>query len=582
MKNILVFFIVSFLDATTARQLQTAAGVGLWIASIDNQHDCEGLSNKIRELCDINSRSFGDDVVVNKFEGDDNCFIEFSATDEFAYGVIGEIEGVDGISMNEEVNMFWGRDRSDQRDLPLDGAPFNPLYRGDGQCLYVIDTGIYPSHKDFTGRASFGLDVVNEGNENDLNGHGTHCSSIAAGAMYGIAPNTSNIYSIKVLNQYGSGSSAGVIRGIQWAVSEANKMNKTCVLSMSLGGGMNDALDKAAVDAAKYHFVVVAAGNSGLNACLSSPARAGGNVITVASTKRDDFRSSFSNYGKCVDIFGPGSDITAAYIGDQNKSRTLSGTSMATPYIAGLALQALQKNNGNYTMAYQDLMAHAVPNKIKDAGKDSPNLLGQSFTYTSPPVSESTLCKLNPVSKKYDKCIGFKTSLFGPQPSSDTALIAPVVLTKSTLCVASTYNFTGMFVLIKRGGCIFHEKVLNAQKQGAVGVFIYTDRNTGIFPPAYYGTNKVEIPSCMISFVSGTKTFTTGDVVRWGSLVEGGGGAVDPPSPSPTREPTQRPTKTPSASLRCDTTTDPEICRNHQKCNWDGYTCYIRWKYQKK
>lgn len=370
----------------TARQLQTSDGSSLWIATINDEYNCDNMTEKIKVLSSMR-KSMRKSNDIDKMKGDDNCFVEFSGSDDFAHDVIGKLEGVDNVSPNEEVSLFlWGRDRADQDNLPLDGAPYNPPFNGDGQCLYIIDTGILPEHNDFTGRAKFGGDFINENNLEDNNGHGTHCSSIAAGATYGIAPATTNIYAVKVLDGYGVGSSTGVIKGIQWSVSHANKMKKTCVLSLSLGGNVNVALDKAAEKASKKHFVIVAAGNSNMSACKTSPARAGGNVITVGSTNINDYRSSFSNFGKCVNIFGPGSGIEAAYIGGKNTTKTLSGTSMATPFIAGLALQALQKNNGRYMAAYKDLMTNAIANKIKDVGSDSPNLLGRSFTYTDSPT----------------------------------------------------------------------------------------------------------------------------------------------------------------------------------------------------
>lgn len=617
------WFSALFISGVHARHLQADDGSGLWIASIGDDADCDTLTDLIMELSTANRRRLGDDMAtktfIDKMQGDDDCFVEFSGSDDFAHNVIGKLEGVDEISPDEEVGMFWGRDRADQEDLPLDGSRYRPPFDGDGQCLYIIDTGVYPMHRDFTGRAMLGADFINENDKNDMNGHGTHCSSIAAGAMYGIAPGTSSIYGVKVLSGSGSGSSAGVIKGIQWAVSHANKMKKTCVLSLSLGGGANGALDKAAADAAKKHFVIVAAGNSDMSACSSSPARAGGKVITVGSTKKDDFRSSFSNYGKCVNIFGPGSDIEAAYIGSKKMTKTLSGTSMATPYIAGLALQSLQKNDGNYNKAYNDLMANAVANKIKDVGTGSPNLLGLAFTYTGPPtpptlkptmppiMPDPTLCKWNSKTKKYDICVKFEASLFGPQPWQYKPFIAPVMhstMGDKMLCQPTSEDFTGKFAIIKRGECLFHQKVVNAQKQGAVGVFIYAEKNTLIFPPQYYGDNKAEVPSCMISSTAGTQTFKTGNMVHWGPVMKGDN---KPPAPTmaptmkddkpsmsptmkptramktkrPTMTPTKRPTRAPTVTLRCDNTTDRAMCKKRKRCAWDGYICFIRYKYQK-
>lgn len=593
--------VASVFGLASARQLTTADGSSLWIAEIGDGMDCDEMTEKIRGFSASNRRLLESDVFIEEMMGDDDCFVSFSGNKDVAEGVA-NMKGVVSVSPDNEVGMFWNRDRADQDSLPLDGAKYNPLFDGDGQCLYVIDTGIFPSHNDFSGRAAHGADFVDEDNKDDGNGHGTHCAATAAGVMYGIAPKTSEIYGVKVLSSSGSGSSAGVIKGIQWAVSDANTKKKTCVLSLSLGGGANGALDKAAENAAKNHFVIVAAGNSDTDACNSSPARAEGKVITVGSTQKNDQRSSFSNYGKCVDIFGPGSDILSAYIGGKSKTKVLSGTSMATPYIAGLALQALQKNGGNYENAFNDLFSTATSGKIKDPGANSPNLLGRTFDYTGPPtpptlkptapptVPDPTLCKWNDKSKKYNICSDFAPSTFGNKNWVDTPVVAPVVYSKADMCQVSTVDYTGKIVMVDRGGCLFFEKVKNAENQGAVAVFIIQSKSTKIFEPAYYGQQTTNIPSCMVPYRTGTRTFKDGDVVMWGSLVGGENGPSFPqpttvPSKQPTSRPTKkaatlRPTKSPTVTLRCDDTQDKMACNTRTECNWDGFVCYIKHKYQ--
>jgi len=590
--GLITFFLVFKIDA---RQLKAADGSSMWIAEIEDTFDCTEMTEKIKTYSMSNRRVLHGDVIIDELRGDYDCFVSFNGNQAVADGVA-NMDGVVRVSPDEEVGIFWNRDRADQDNLPLDGAPYHPVFNGAGQCLYVIDTGIYPMHNDFTGRAKHGGDFINEDDADDGNGHGTHCASTAAGALYGIAPMTSEIYGVKVLGATGSGSSAGVIKGIQWAVTHANKNKKTCVLSLSLGGGENAALNKAAENAAKKHFVVVAAGNSNMDACSSSPASAVGNVITVGSTKKDDYRSSFSNYGKCVNIFGPGSDIESAYIGGKSNTKILSGTSMATPYIAGLALQSLQKNDGDYSLAYDDLLATATHGNVKNAGIGSPDLFGRAFDYTGPPTPPTTkptmppttpdpkLCKLNPKADKFNICSDFAASKFGSHDWADVPITAPVLFSSvvPNLCEPSDQDFTGKIAVVDRGGCLFFTKVKNAETQGAVAVLIVQSKKVGIFNPGYYGTESTDLPSCMIPYKMGTNMLNDGDVVLWGPHMEDTMlPTTVPTTSSPTRKTKNpRPTGAPTLALRCDDTKTEKECGERTKCNWDGYVCYIRRKYQ--
>jgi len=237
----------------------------------------------------------------------------------------------------------WGLTRISQQDTvrPDDKYTF-PTSAGEGVTAYVIDTGVYVSNVDFEGRATFGWKADNKWTDADANGHGTHVSSTVAGVLYGVA-RKAKIVGVKVLGDDGRGSNTGVIAGVDWAVSQILAGKQVGVINMSLGGGFSSALNMAVNAAvAEGVVVVVAAGNENVDACSSSPASAT-DVITVGATEQGsspgnkDWRSLFSNFGKCLDVFAPGTSITAAWIGGTTATRTISGTSMASPHVAGIA-----------------------------------------------------------------------------------------------------------------------------------------------------------------------------------------------------------------------------------------------------
>ncbi|MER5182681.1 S8 family serine peptidase [Streptomyces sp. NPDC002896] len=267
----------------------------------------------------------------------------------------------------------WGLDRIDQTETAGDGAYTYPDSAGEGVTAYVIDTGVRISHKDFGGRASYGFDAIdNDDSADDGNGHGTHVAGTIAGEAHGVAKKA-KIVAVRVLDDDGSGTTEQVVAGIDWVT--ANHQGPS-VANMSLGGGVDEALDAAVQKAiASGVTFAVAAGNESTDASEGSPARVP-EAITVASSTKDDEQSSFSNYGSAVDIYAPGSDITSDWNTGDDATNTISGTSMATPHVTGAAAVYLAGHpDATPAQVAQALTDGATPDAISNATEGTANKL---------------------------------------------------------------------------------------------------------------------------------------------------------------------------------------------------------------
>jgi aqualysin 1 len=268
----------------------------------------------------------------------------------------------------------WGIDRVDQRGLPLSNS-YTYDESGAGVTAYVIDTGIRRTHAEFSGRAVSGYSAIGDGRgTDDCNGHGTHVAGTVGGETYGVAQDV-RLVAVRVLDCQGSGSNSGVIAGVDWVTSH-HTAGSPAVANMSLGGGANAAVDTAVNRAiADGVTFAVAAGNDTADACAGSPSRVP-DALTVAATAQNDTPASFTNFGSCVDLYAPGVGITSAWIGGANATNTISGTSMATPHVVGVAAAYLATSPGAPPSAVSAaVLARTTKDAVPDARSAANDLL---------------------------------------------------------------------------------------------------------------------------------------------------------------------------------------------------------------
>ncbi|MFF2779540.1 S8 family peptidase [Streptomyces sp. NPDC058052] len=277
------------------------------------------------------------------------------------------------INETQEKPPSWGLDRIDQAEAAGDEKYTYPDGGGEGVTAYVIDTGVRVSHQDFGGRASHGFDAIdNDDSADDGNGHGTHVAGTVAGTAHGVAKKA-KIVAVRVLDDNGSGTTEQVVAGIDWVTKNHSGPS---VANMSLGGGADEALDAAVQRAIAAGITFsVAAGNESSDAGQGSPSRVP-EALTVASSTSADEQSDFSNFGATVDLYAPGSEITSAWNDSDTGVKTISGTSMAAPHVAGAAALYLAANpTATPTDTAAALTGAATADAIKNPSANTPNKL---------------------------------------------------------------------------------------------------------------------------------------------------------------------------------------------------------------
>mmetsp|Transcript_24962 Transcript_24962/g.36823 ORF Transcript_24962/g.36823 Transcript_24962/m.36823 type:complete len:401 (-) Transcript_24962:166-1368(-) len=381
---------------STAAELRAAAGkkiFGQYIVRLHDNEKVDTLRDHIQEMQealggDMEPMFTYESLAEHKFVGYATKLSSFGLDVVMKQDIVDYVEEDQVVDINDcqsESNPDWGIARANHHNYSYTNTytyDYTTGNTGNNVDAYIIDTGIYCENNEFTGKTTgsctFGYSSVKNifgvVDETDGNGHGTHCAGTVAGITYGVAKEA-NLIAVKVLSDAGSGSTSGVISGIDWVTQQSQTTGRRSVANLSLGGGFSQTQNDA-IEAATSAGVtmVVAAGNDNSDACNYSPASAP-SAVTVGATDKTNSRASYSNYGSCVDIFGPGSSITSAWIGSPDATNTISGTSMASPHVCGTAAKYLSADN-SLTVAEvtSQLLSEASKNEISDV-KGSPNLM---------------------------------------------------------------------------------------------------------------------------------------------------------------------------------------------------------------
>ena len=358
---------------------------GRYIVVLESGADAAAVANTVRGLQGARVRH----TYERGFKG---LAVEISDADAQALAGDSRVQFVEEDATVSAATAPWGLDRIDQRFAPLNGT-YVSGGTGDGVAVYVVDTGI-AHHGDFGGRVAAGFDAVGDGRgTTDCNGHGTHVAGVIGGSTYGVAKSVA-LVPVRVLDCNGSGSLSTLIAGLDWVLRDHADTPRPAVVNMSLGGDASSALDaEVNLLIAAGLTPVVAAGNGNDDACKSSPARVPG-ALTVGAMTETDQRAAFSNYGACVDVFAPGTNIVSDWYTSPTATAVASGTSAAAPFVAGVAALCLEKYpDASPAAVAQTIVSQATLDVLGAVGTGSPNRLLFSLigSLSAPGTSDSQL-----------------------------------------------------------------------------------------------------------------------------------------------------------------------------------------------